>query len=479
MSGSGKPDGERSQEEWAREEGRLRQELERLRIENERLRAENERLRRELQAALRASKRQAAPYSRGKRVAKPKRPGRKAGQGRWTRRGAPAPNEVKGPAVDVPVTESACPECGGELEWERTDVASVTDVPASPQPEATVYSIEVRRCRRCGRQVRGQHPDVAADQRGATAHRVGPRTMAAAHALHYGVGVPVRQVPSVLRELTGMRISQGALTQDALRRSEAEVGKAYEDLRVAVRKAPEVYTDDTGWKVGGEPAHLMVFDTNRATVYQIRPQHRNEEVRELVPSDYAGTMVTDRGKSYEAQELKGVAQQKCLAHILRNVSEVIDAKSGRARSFGLRLQGFLRDAIELGRERGLYTPAEFEIQIQEIADPLTWHLRDRKLTDPDNQRLLDGIGMQDDHGRLLRFLHLPGVEPTNNRSERMLRPAVIARKVSHCSKNTAGALAFAAFASVIRTAVKKGSASLTNSLHALFTSSPKPEDASP
>ena len=39
----------------------------------------------------------------------------------------------------------------------------------------------------------------------------------------------------------------------------------------------------------------MVFDTGEATVYRIRSQHRNEEVRELVLGDYAGTLVTDRG----------------------------------------------------------------------------------------------------------------------------------------------------------------------------------------
>jgi transposase len=47
------------------------------------------------------------------------------------------------------------------------------------------------------------------------------------------------------------------------------------------------------------------------------------------------------------------------------------------------------------------------------------------------------------------------VEPTNNRVERMLRPAVIARKVSQCSKTWAGAHALAAFASIIQTLLKK------------------------
>jgi len=78
-------------------------------------------------------------------------------------------------------------------------------------------------------------------------------------------------------------------------------------------------------------------------------------------------------------------------------------------------------------------------------------LRPRRLRDPDNQRLLDGIGQQHDRNRVLNFLSNPAVEPTNNRAERALRPAVIARKVSHCSKNQRGAEAFAAFTSVART----------------------------
>ena len=79
------------------------------------------------------------------------------------------------------------------------------------------------------------------------------------------------------------------------------------------------------------------------------------------------------------------------------------------------------------------------------------------MKDKDNQRLLNGIGEQMYRDRLLTFLHMPGVEPTNNRAERLLRPAVIARKVSQCSKNEAGAHATSAFLSVIHTAKKSTS----------------------
>ena len=73
-------------------------------------------------------------------------------------------------------------------------------------------------------------------------------------------------------------------------------------------------------------------------------------------------------------------------------------------------------------------------------------------------------------GDLLRFLEEPLVEPTNNRGERALRPAVIARKVSQCSKNYQGAHAFSAFKSVVQTLAKRGPGSVVEGLYNLFRS---------
>ena len=156
--------------------------------------------------------------------------------------------------------------------------------------------------------VRGRHPDIASGQHGASAHRLGERVKAAAHVLHYGVGIPVRRVPDVLEALTEARVTQGAISRDAVRRTAGAVGAAYRTLRRSVGASEFVHTDDTGWRVGGERAYLMAFETEGSTVYQVRGRHRNEEVREVVPSDYAGVMVTDRGRSYDAQALSGVAE---------------------------------------------------------------------------------------------------------------------------------------------------------------------------
>ena len=435
-------------------------------------------LRAELDELRRGGKRQAAPFSKGARVAEPKPPGRKPGTGTFRYRAAPSPEDITEPPVEVKVTQDACPACGGPLEEERVDLAYTTEIPERPRPRVTQYRVWVCRCMVCGHQVRGQHPNVAPDQYGATAHRLGPRVMAAAHALHYGVGIPVRKVPVVLATLTGVQLTQGALTQDALRRVAGPVGTVYEQLRAVVPAAAVVYTDDTGWRVGGAPAYLMAFETDAATVYQIRSRHRHEEVQEVIPVDYVGVMVTDRGRSYDAQAFEEVRQHKCLAHLQRSLSHVLATKTGRARDFGERLKGLLQEALQLWHEARDGPMPDFRTVAKAVQEELTYQLRNRRLRDPDNQRLLNELGWHHDRGNLVRFLDDPRIEPTNNRAERALRPAVIARKVSQCSKNDGGAHAFAAFTSVVRTLAKKSATSLVEGLYHLFQS-PNPQAFSP
>ncbi len=95
---------------------------------NEALQAENERLKR-------GSKGQAAPFSKGKRVDKPKRPGRKPGSGTFRFRQVPRPDQITEPPVEVKVTLETYPDCGGELEEERVDLAYKTDIPEFPHPK--------------------------------------------------------------------------------------------------------------------------------------------------------------------------------------------------------------------------------------------------------------------------------------------------------------------------------------------------------
>ncbi len=150
--------------------------LERRNAELEAIVAE---LRAELERLKRRRQRQAAPFRKDQRVTQPKRPGRKAGQGRFAHRSAPS-EALSEPPIVVPVTEMACSHCGGALVADEPEAASLTDLPEQPRPVVRQYAVGVSHCQACGRRVRGRHPDLAADQYGATAHRLGPRLLATA-----------------------------------------------------------------------------------------------------------------------------------------------------------------------------------------------------------------------------------------------------------------------------------------------------------
>ena len=145
---------------------------------------------------------------------------------------------------------SCCPDRGGSREQIGEEQA---ERPKLPTPQITAYSVAVCRCRASGRKVRGAAPGLAADQHGATVHRFGPTVMAAAaQRPHYGRGIPQRKLPTVLSELTGVRITQSALAQDASRRGKGNAGAEHPGLRASVKDSAFVRPNDTGWRDGGQ-----------------------------------------------------------------------------------------------------------------------------------------------------------------------------------------------------------------------------------
>ena len=85
-------------------------------------------------------------------------------------------------------------------------------------------------------------------------------------------------------------------------------------------------------------------------VDQSRDRQRHAAVREVVPTDDAGVLVTERGRSYDAHELAGGRQQQGLAHRQRALRAVLERQQGQARACGRRRKGLGRQALDLGRD---------------------------------------------------------------------------------------------------------------------------------
>ena len=455
--------------------------------DNRIMRAKNRSLRREL-AEARAQKGH-APFSKGKKKGPLGKPGRKKDEGPFTNRQAPDPNTVTDWVFFS--EQKTCSHCGScdIAEDETTEYFSTTDLPPQPNVKVTAGHRPTGHCNHCGRRWRASHPDVPDNQYGATAHRLGPRVLAEGQRLIHSVGVPARRAPAVL-ESHGIKVTQSALTQAGLRIAESgPLADRAEQLEKEMPQEPNIHTDSTGWRIDGKPAALTTFATPDAevpgkTVYKITEHHGADEVINVIGPSYQGTLSTDRGVEYRSKKLKGVKFQKCNGHIKKNLKEVVEEKTNAARNFGAVLGKLLDEARELHRDWHAGNRERYLEKVALLETRVSHHLRNRALTDPDNHRLLYGIGIEHDAGNLLRFLRDPRLSPYNYLAERQLRPPIIARKLSHGSKNQRGATARARIATVLQTEhrtilfeERKAKKALEQDAQATTAKPPKPESA--
>ena len=382
------------------------------------LERENQDLRQQLEASERENHRSATPFSKGNRKENPQKPGRKPGQGKFRHKPAPEPREPDEiQEFQASLDSEACPKCGAKLERQASETATTIDLPQLIGRVIKYFSIEVAKCTGCGHKVRGTHPELAKDQFGATAHRIGPRIYAWALALHYDSGMSLRQVEKVINDYFQIPVTQSAITQKALKAAEqGEISELARKIKADLDQADIVHTDDTGWKVGGINHFLMTFCNENAVYYQIERHHRAVEVAQVIDPSFQGIVVVDGFSSYQPQSFDSVPQQRCLAHRQRNLTDLADRKSGKGMWFANHTKDLFRQAMETRdlHLAGHWTAKEFQTEGIALKRKIDHHLRPRSLSDPDNQKMLNSLWKQNLKGQLFRFLNNPKIEPTNN-----------------------------------------------------------------
>ena len=405
----------------------------------ERLQAENEALKRE-------GKRQATPFARRKRVEHPKKPGRKAGQGQFKRREKPAPEQIK----ETKVMElHGCPQCGGSrLRNIHEHEQYMADIPVIV-PIITRYVTYSGYCVDCHKRVRSQHPEQISQATGAAGVLVGPRAKALAADLKHRLGVSYGKVSETLNDAFGLQVGRSGWCQ-ADQRLAKTAKPVYQKLIEAIRHSIVVHADETGWRIGIKPGWLWVFTNKEITVYAIRDNRSSDVVIEILGEKFKGVLASDCFLAYDDKRLKDWLKQKCLSHLLLDLKEIEESKTGRAAQFSRDGTALLRAALVLKAEKPKLDPALFAQRAQTLETQLdTLISRQRNLKDPDNLRFARRLRKHRQH--LLRFLYVEGLDATNNHAERQIRPAVIIRKTNGCNRATDGAQTHEVLASVLVT----------------------------
>ena len=412
----------------------------------EKLKKQTELLQAEVEELKRAGKRQAVPFARRKLVEHPQRAGRKAGQGKFSRREQPTPKRVD---KTKRARLHGCPQCGGRLRDIHKHEQFVADIPKIIKPVITRFVTYSGYCSDCHQRVRSRHPEQTSHATGAAGVMVGPRAKALAADLKHRLGGSYGKVSETLNDAFGLQVSRSGWCQADQRLAET-VRPVYQDLIEVVRSSSVVHADETGWRIGILSAWLWVFANQEVTVYAIRDNRSSDVVVDILGREFKGILTSDCFVAYDDKRLAAWIKQKCLAHLLKDLKEMEESKTGRAVQFARDGTAVLRAALELKAEKSNLDPASFAQRAQALESQLDLLIsKRRKLKDRDNIRFARRLRKHRPH--LLRFLYVDGLDATNNLAERQLRPGVIIRKTNGCNRTRSGAQTHSILASVLVT----------------------------
>lgn len=328
----------------------------------------------------------------------------------------------------VPHHPACCGDCGRTLAPAMAVGEPLRkqswELPAVPV-EVTEHQLFECLCPNCGSPTRARLPEAVPDV------AFGPRFTAFIALMVGRFRLSHREVSQLVGTLTDTTIAPSTVTKLCVRTSEALVAPMTA-LEAEVRKSPVAYVDETGFSRGGVLTWLWTAVTATATLFHI-DDHRSQAARkELLGPTYTGIVVSDRAKAYN--DIPAWDRGLCHAHLKRNLVEVIE-RGGRLGHLARLVRGEQQRLFVLyhARDRGELDQAAVLAKLQPIKARLGKLLKERiarrQAPFKDMARLWQA---------LFTFVEVAGVEGTNNKAERALRPAVIWRKTCFGTDSLAG-----------------------------------------
>ena len=384
----------------------------------------------------------AAPKRKGKPGAKPGHPG--------SRR--PPPKRID---EHKEHRLNRCPCCGGELQRSsRMRTRTIEDILEDLRTVVTEHTIHRDYCPACKKHVEPAVPDALPNA------NIGHRTVALSAWLHYGVGVSISQVQELLGGQFQTHLSAGGLVA-AWQRLATVFEPWYVQIAEQAKASAHLHADETGWRMNGYTWWLWCFANRLSCYYLIDPSRGSPALEKFFAEAFDGVLITDFWPAYNAFATE---RQCCLVHLLRELEKVDeDNTSAEWQAFAKKLRRLLRDGIRL-RKRPDFSPETCASRIVRIGRRLRT-LTDAAYADADAGRLAKRLRKHIDE--LFTFLDHPDVTFDNNLAERMIRPAVILRKISQSNRSEKGAAVQAVLMSVYRTLKLRGHDPLATIVSAL------------
>lgn len=262
----------------------------------------------------------------------------------------------------------------------------------------------------------------------------GPRLMAVVAMLTGVYHLSRRKTVRLLRELLGLRISLGSVSNIEKRVADAVEPSVDEAWTAAVR-AKVKHTDGTSWLQTGVLLSLWTIATTAVTVFKIVADGRMETLRKLFFKP-RGVLVSDRATTLTFWAME--QRQICWAHLLRKFVSFSE-RDGPAGTIGKELLEYTGLIFEYW--------ADFNDGKLSREQLRQWMAPVRKLFEATLERAVvaDIKGFSGSCADMLKhrlalwtFVDREDVEPTNNHAEQELRAFVLWRRRSFGTQSERG-----------------------------------------
>jgi len=328
---------------------------------------------------------------------------------------------------------TVCPGCGHGLAGGRlVGRRQVLDLPPV-KVEIVEHQVRERRCRGCGWVGRGTLPDLGTQA--GPSRRLGWGVAAWVATLRTKLRLPVTQVQWLLDRVWGLHLGRGTIC--GLLAAVAQAGRpTYDGLLAEARASPAVNIDETGWRENGRNGYVWTVSTPSVRFFHFTPSRAGAVAERLLGEGGTAAVVSDFYGGYDRLDRP---QQRCWAHLLRNVAEVLAAHPGNrhlARWAKAVRRVFAKALLWAAQATADgVRPILRERVADRFADALVNLCRSQPAAAP-QATLCQRIERY--RTDLFTFVADPAVPPTNNAAERSLRPLVIARKISGGTRSKLG-----------------------------------------
>jgi len=368
----------------------------------------------------------------------------------------------------ITVKPESCRRCGEPLGGSDPEPRrhQVWDIPEI-KPLVTEYQLHRLACSCCSATTCGELPP------GVPQGQAGPRLVALAALLMGCFKQSKRRVALFLEQVLNQPCSAGWVVK-LQNQATAALTPAHAELAAQLPTEPVLGIDESPTKEARQKSWLWTFVASTYTVFALRTTRAATVLEELLTDAFDGVVNCDRAKMY----WNVGRPQWCWAHLKRDFQALIDHPDHQVKRLGRDLMRPTKDLFRhwarcrdgtitrTGMLR-LLRPIRREIDALLLRGAFSGNPKLVGMCEP----------LYDHRDWLWTFLEVEGVEPTNNVSERALRPAVIWRKLSFGTQSAPGSRFVETILTVVETCHRQSRNSfeyLTAAIQAHFADQPAP-----